>query len=184
MNPPPIRTKRQFVREYQKGTFGNRAPTWNTLAEFQASGYRGLVHIRNRVAGGPTWYDIPAQEVAQTWTDLVRKGIKADSLYLSGMAPHHKGTIQGEIRRDELWLTLTYCSAKLPMRESMANGASTAHGLAATMMLRHYMDPASFDWVMDLLDMYPDHVIEFSCFSIPWGTIPNRNTVVWEVRQY
>ena len=32
---PPIINKTQFVREYQKGTFGNRSPTWDSYAEWR-----------------------------------------------------------------------------------------------------------------------------------------------------
>jgi hypothetical protein len=96
-NPPPILSKRQFVREYKRGTFGNAAPTWNTLEEFLAAEYRGRVHIRNRVASGPTWYNIDSLNVASVWNQIERGGLATDSLYLSGMAPHDHGTIQGEV---------------------------------------------------------------------------------------
>lgn len=181
---PPVLTKRDMVRRYGRGEFGNRAPTWMTLAEFQSSKYRGLVHIRNRVAGGPTWYNIPESEVTAEWIKLVESGISADSLYLSGMAPHHLGTIQGEVMRSTDYLTLRYNTQKLPMREGFSVENLQATGSVALILLRYYMNDPSYEWLNVLLDRYPEHVVEFSCFSCCWGTVPRHNGVIWEVRNY
>lgn len=62
--------------------------------------------------------------------------------------------------------------------------ASNSAGLLARSLLRHYCDPASVDCIYELLDLYPDHAIEFSAFRVPVGTVPHRNTVIWEVRDY
>lgn len=192
----PVKTKRDFVRRYQQGEFGNRAPTWDSLSEYRASKYRGLVHLRNRVAGGPTWYNVPWDEVEITWYIATckvnggRPAVLEKDLYISGMAPHDRGTIQGEVMLSPIRLgmgphyELTYCSAKKPMREALAEETRYSTGLRAASLLRTYMDPSSYDWVQYLLETYPNHIVEFSCFSVPWGTIPNRNTVIWEVRAY
>ena len=182
--PEPIRTKRQFVKAYQANRFGNRAPTWDSLYDFRREDYRGLVHIRNRVAGGPTYYDLPPEDVRRMWYKLLDKGVQGDSLYLSGMAPHiPHSTIQGEVRTSERHLDLTYTWVKKPMRDALREKTLYASGILANSLLRNAMDPSSYDWVQELLDLYPEHVIEFSCFSVYWGTIPNRNCVIWEVRQ-
>ena len=180
----PVTTKRQFVRMYNAGLFGNRAPTWSTLAEFQASDYKGLIHIRNRVAGAQTWYNIKSHNVTRKWVEIVNKGTPANDLYLSSMAPHHLGLVQGEVQQSTRHLDLTYCSAQLPMREALAKETKTANGVVASQILSHYMDPCSYDWLQVLLTRYPGHVIEFSIFDCFWGTVPRRNTVWWEVRAY
>lgn len=100
------------------------------------------------------------------------------------MAPHDKQTLQGEVQLSERWLDLRYTFVKKPMRESLAEQELYASGLKAIWLLKTYFDPASYDWLQHLFDAYPGHVIEFSCFSVNWGTIPNRNTVVWECRLY
>lgn len=46
------------------------------------------------------------------------------------------------------------------------------------------MDPSSQQDLDDLLDLYPDATIEFTCYDIDLGVIPNRNTIFWEVRNY
>ena len=185
----PVNSKRDFVRRYQANEFGNRAPTWDTLAEYLDSGYKGLVHIRNRVAGGPTWYDVPAAKVAEEWDKIV-KGCRGESqnpetLYLSGMAPTERTQLQGELTlNDSLGLTFYYSRCALTMREALKKESHHIFRLEALQLMRSFMDPSSYDWVQELLDLYPGHVIEFSCYGVPWGTIPHRNTVIWEVRNY
>ena len=57
-------------------------------------------------------------------------------------------------------------------------------GLSATQILQAKMNDLSWQWLNYLLEEYPDHVVEFSCFSKCWGTVPGYNTVFWEVRRY
>lgn len=181
----PVRTKLDFCARYQRNEFGNRAPTWDTFEDFLRSGYTGLVHIRNRVVGGPTWYDVPAREVPQRLASIVERGLASySSVYFSGMAPTDKTVLQGEVRRSENHLDLFYSVIKKPMRESLAKGGRQQSGIIAVLLLKAVMDPPSYDWLQILLDRYLDHVIEFSTYSVNWGTVPNRNTVFWEVRAY
>ena len=60
-----------------------------------------------------------------------------------------------------------------------------SYGLEALSILRKYSDSAS--WIEELTNMYGSNtestVVEFSCFSKPWGHL-NKNTIIWEVRNY
>ena len=180
----PVLTKADFVRRYVAGEFGNRAPTWDTIEEFKQSGYTGLIHIRNRRAGGPTWYNVPAEEVITYYKNIVQSGEKPDDYYFSGMAPTESTTIQGEVCiTTEHHLSLFYSQEKLPMRDALRKASHYATGVSVNMLLRYYMDYSSWDWLCHLLRSYPDHVIEFSCYSVYWGTLPGLNTVFWEVRK-
>ena len=179
----PVQTKVDFVRRYQAGEFGNRAPTWDTYEEFKESGYKGLVHIRNRVAGGPTWYDVPWDEVWYKFCECCCQ-VDGSSLYFSGMAPTATTSLQGEVRQSERYLDLYYSTVPKPMRASLLEGGRQVYGILALSLLRTHMDASSFDWTQELLERYPGHVIEFSCYGVNWGTIPNRNTILWEVRNY
>ena len=101
------------------------------------------------------------------------------------MAPHHRGLIQGEVQRTFRGLELYWTKAILPMRDAFRRyGGATALGLVASAHLQAALDTLSYEWLGYLLDTYPDHIIEFSAFGVNWGTIPNRNTVFWEVRKY
>lgn len=182
MIPDPVLTKADFVRRYFNNEFGNRAPTWNTLKEFLASGYTGLVHIRNRVAGAPTWYDVPARDVVKKTEEVIAAG--HNQLYFSGMCPTELTIIQGEVQRSINHLSLYYSCIPKPMRQSLIEGGIQVSGATAVVLLRSFMDASSYEWLDRLLDEYPDHVIEFTTLSRWWGTIPRRNTVFWEVRLY
>ena len=180
---PPVLTKTDFVKRFFAGEFGNRGPTWNTLKEYLDSDYNGLMHIRNRQKGGPTYYNVPSAELLTKWTEL---GCTDQGYYLAAMAPTDKTTVQGEIMLGPRGLELYYSTVRKPMREALAESARQVRGLEAALILKGCMDPASYDWLQVLLERYDDpiHVIEFSCFSVNWGTICNRNTIIWELRSY
>lgn len=183
----PVTSKIDFVRRYQAGEFGNRAPTWDHLSEWerdpmgidQPDGC--LFHIRNRIAGGPTWYNLTRDQLVIKWRKLENKG-KAYNLYISSMAPHQHNAIQGEIRQSGNHYDLIYSLEKgIPMRNALQR-PRYATGTIVHPMLQHHFDPWSYEWMLCLLEDYPDHVLEFSCFNVNWGTIPGRNVVWWEVR--
>ena len=69
------------------------------------------------------------------------------------------------------------------MRDCLKNGIQL-NGLNVKMLLLKYIYPNSFNDIMELIDIYPEHVIEFSTYEMPLGDCINRNTVIWEVRQY
>jgi hypothetical protein len=182
----PVLSKPSFARRYLANEFGNRAPSWDTLSEYLKSGYRGgLVHIRNRVAGGPTWYDVEPGAVEPLAQRIVARGIASwEQLYFSGMAPTRRTSLQGEAMETETGLYLYYSRVPKPMRASLLEGGRDARGIVARELLRYYMDSSSYDGLRVLFDRYPEHVVEFSCYSVNWGTLPNRNTIIWEVRKY
>lgn len=177
-------SKHDFVRRYEQGEFGNHAPTWDTLAAFLDSGYQGLVHIRNRVAGGVTWYNVPAQRVRVAWQRSVAEVGDGKQLYISAMAPTEQTLFQGEVQRSVCYLDMSYSTLALPMRDALRRDCRQARGIMAVCLLQWYLCPRSYDWLQFLLDTYPDHVIEFSVYDCCWGTLPGYNTVFWEVRRY
>lgn len=182
---PPVRTKRDFVKRYEQGEFGNCAPTWNTLHEFLDSGYTGgLIHIRNRIAGGKTWYNVAPNDVDLYWTEALSSGLAPKDLYISAMCPTEKTLIQGEVYLTEEGINLYYSKVAKPMREALKEEAHNLTGLIALMELQRYLCPNSMEWMRTLLDRYPHHVIEFTTLSTNWGTLPRYNTLFWEVRLY
>jgi hypothetical protein len=104
--------------------------------------------------------------------------------YCSAMAPHGRGTIQGEVQQTERGLSLLAFSADITMRDAMARHGVELHGILAVHLLKMNMCPKSYDWLQFLLDAYPLHAVEFTCFDCNWGTLPGFNTVFWEVRLY
>lgn len=180
--PPPVLTKSDFVRRYQSGEFGNAAPTWGTLEEYLASGYRGLIHIRNRVANADTWYNVRREDARATWNLAISRGYAPEQLYVSAMAPTERTLIQGEVQRGVGGLDLTYTTVAQPMRDALREKTQYLHGAQATVLLQFFMNEYSWDWLCTLLDCYPDHVVEFSVYGVEWGTVSGHNTVFWEIR--
>ena len=102
---PPVLTKKDFVRRYALGEFGNHSPTWDTLREWLCDKpwerFGDLYHIRNRIAGGKTWYNVPAMQMGVYWY-AASKEVGVNNLYISAMAPTDKTVFQGEVQRG-LW---------------------------------------------------------------------------------
>lgn len=178
----PVLTKRDFVRRYNTGEFGNRSPTWETLDELMNSGYpeNQLIHIRNRIAGGPTWYDIPLRYVPATLREVGNPA----GVYFSAMAPTSKTLFQGEVLQTDVGLSLLWTDVAKPMRDALRDKSVQEYGISAVERLRYWLCPKSYDWLETLLTRYPFHVVEFSTFSVEFGTLPGYNTVFWEVRLY
>ena len=179
--PRPVTNKAQFVRLYQQGEFGNRSPTWGAIPDLLRCQSRegSQFHLRSRITGGLTYYGL-------TWVDALYKWRMQDNprnWYVSEMAPHHLGTIQGEVRESPNFVDLTVTTGKLPMREALLTDYTThLTGLRAIMVLRYHMNHKSYEWLQWLFEGYPNHTVEFTCFSKCWGTEPGYNTVFWEVR--
>lgn len=184
---PPVLTKVDFVRRFQLGEFGNRGPVWNSFEEFEKEvpnvPSNRLYHVRNRIAGGVTYYNIEREDVYGLWSDAVRMSGK-DTFYFAEMAPTDKTVVQGEVMVRENGVLYAYLThVKKPMRDALKEKSFEMIGISAITILKHCMDVNSWEWLNVLLERYEDHVIEFSTYSVNWGCIPNRNSVIWEVRK-
>jgi hypothetical protein len=185
---PLVTNKRDFVRRYSLGEFGNASPTWNNPSEYYASEFykrypNNLLHIRNRIAGGLTWYDVEPWKLPHRWyTGCLQVG--SSNLYLSAMCPTEKTVLQGEVQQSTAHLDLYYSTVAKPMRDALKEEAYQVSGLTALGLLKQHLNTRSYEWLMYLLEAYPDHVVEFSTFSVEWGTVPGYNTCYWETRKY
>ncbi len=181
----PVLTKLDFVRRYKEGEFGNASPTWERFNLYWHSKYNGLIHFRNRVAGGRTYYNVTRAEAWELqFKMLEEKDPDYGNFYFSAMAPTEKTIIQGEVYRNELGLYLKYSTLPLTMRDALKAEEKTALNLTAKILLQKHLCSNSYEWLNYLLDTYDNHVIEFSTYACNWGTVPRFNTVFWEVRLY
>lgn len=188
----PVLTKSDFVQRYTAMEFGNSSPTWDSLDHMQEDFGNSfqllndpdqLWHIRNRIKGAKTWYNVPGVQLPDAWVKACEQ-FQPSQLYISAMAPTKLTTIQGEVQRGYNGLEFTFTTVKKPMRNALAEDTRLATGLIAKLLLDAYLNPVSRDWLNVLLDRYPNHVVELSCYSKCWGTLPGYNTVFWEVRSY
>jgi hypothetical protein len=70
------------------------------------------------------------------------------------------------------------------MRDALKKQRLDAYGIAANEMIKHYMTPSSYEDFKAIVDLYPEHVVELSIYSICLGNISGRNSIIWEVRKY
>lgn len=179
-----IETKTQMYREYQAGHFGNKLQTWDSLKEFKKSGYTRNIVIRYKVASSPFCaYNVEVKALDKMLAGFVSQGADPDLFTFNELAPDYSLTMQGEVMHDHNGVNLFFSLEKGRMRETLKKGIQIS-GLKALMFLRHYMNPNSFIDYEALRDIYPDSVIEFSCYDHALGNLPNRNTIFWEVRNF
>jgi len=177
--PTTIDTKTEMYRHLYAGRFGNYPLAWETLDEVLRSGYTGCVSLRSRQTSNPVrLYHIPFNELEKTVAELPplhRDG----GLVFSEAPPDDKRVVQGE------WdgYSLTYSFYRAPMRLAFEKQLLHADGLTAKQILRHYLDAADYEWLNDLVDDFPGHVVEFSGYSCRVGT-HRRRCIFWEVRKY
>lgn len=188
-----IRSKRQFFELWEAGVLGNRTRLWRDpeLARewaFKESNQRGKVmeigfrEIRVG-AGAGKWEKVPWYFVLATANQWEREGRR---YILDDTCPNELTTLCGEICRTFRGLEGTlavepWCGMRDAIKRGLLLPRSGATVLA---LLDRYMDPSSRDDLQDLLDLYPDAVVEFSCFTVDVGVLPNRNTIFWETRNY
>lgn len=186
MSVSRIRTKAQMYRLYESGRFGNRLPAWDSLEDYYASGFADPVVLRYKGSRGGQWvqYDVPLIEVPRIVKRWEEEGADLHCIVVNALGPASKLVFQGEVMRSFQYIDLRYSLTPKPMRLALAEDEREARGVKAKCLLKHFMDPASYDDLWSLLTDFDDAVVEFSTWSVDIGVAPNRNTVFWEVRHY
>jgi hypothetical protein len=178
--------KQDYLLFYDLGLLGNKAIAWNSLDEIIASKWKDSICIRPRKKSTikVTKYDVPLKDAKKEIEEMVKLGIKQEDIAFNQSMPNKHLLIQGEVMITEKGLTLFYTLAKKPMNLGFQEHSAHAFGLQAKMILEKYFYPSTLSDIQALFDNFPDSIIEFSCYSVPVGNIPGRNTVIWEVRNY
>ena len=181
-NPKKILTKQENYALYEAGILGNKVLTWNSYAEILRSGWKGMVCIRSKkgIERGKMVYNIKIEDIPKY---LENFGGEENVIFNQSMPDEHL-IIQGEIMNDQKGIHLLYTTIKKPMNLGLAEENRTVNGPAAEKILFHNLSEESYNEINRLLIEFPESVIEFSTYSVPVGNLPNRNTVIWEVRNY
>jgi len=182
-----IDTKDECYALYNNNIFGNRAFAWNSYNDLLKSDWKGQVCIRGKrtqIARKKVVYNIHLNEVPKIIKQFEEQGISENHLSFNQSMPDEHLIIQGEVMRTFLGLSLWYTTKKVPMNKALAEESLYANGLKANLILETFMFPSSYSDLTALFDLFPDSVIEFSIYDVAVGNIPNRNTVIWEVRNY
>jgi len=177
-----IKSKREFFTKWNQLLLGNKPRTYSSFKEAFLSEW-GYFSLREIKAGGGAfqiYHRVELKAACSEWDFLGRK------YSIEEVVPGHLALLQGEVMRGTSgWEGYIGMAHGLLMRESKAQGyIKSARGLKVILACRTYMDPSSFDDMMDLFELYPDAVIEFTTYKQDVGIIPNRNTIFWEVRNY
>lgn len=179
-----ILTKAEFYRLWEAGMLGNRnniyrSPLKAWQAGFPYYGFRQLAK-----AGGGRWERVSREEFWLT----VRNWNEWKIPFIIDSATHPAGfediTLQGEVCRTIRGLEgfMGYTPG-FPMRKAFPLMRPVS-GSEILVLFNRWMDPSSQEDIRDLLDLYPDATIEFTCFTKDTGNIPGRNTILWETRDY
>jgi hypothetical protein len=184
----PITSKAQMYELYERGCFGNRPRFWRTACEYYhawgVSTTDFAVNIRCLLPSGPCSYahSTPCHVAVELFR-LDHAGYDLHQFIISEMAPYECQTIQGELMRTAEGLSLLYTDVRAPMRPALKERTLYATGLQALMLLRAHVDPVGVDWLLELLDTYVDHVVEFTAFERAVGVL-QQPWIVWELRKY
>jgi hypothetical protein len=178
-------------RLYEAGAFGNKLRTWNAYCDWMRWWHdtpreitsQALYALRVWAPGGgaPFVPDLAESEVQDAYIKLLSWGWDADLITVNECAPDDRLLVQGELMRVVGGLYFRYNTAPLRMREGMKR-AKDMEGLQVTASLRHWLSPSSASDLEELLELYPDDVIEMSAYDCFLGNCPGRNMIVWEVR--
>ena len=190
--PGTIRTKQECYALYRLSHFGNKALAWDTYEELSNSNWKGKVCIRSKtgMARRKVVYNIPFKDVKKEIRRFERGGVSEESLSFNQSMPDSHLTIQGEVMRGFGGLELTYTTVQKPMNQALTEKRETTRGIKAYYLLRRYLCPSSYSDLEALLGKFDNGileqscVVEFSAYDVNVGDIPNRNTVIWEVRNY
>ena len=183
----PVLTKPDFYRRWQANEFGNRLGSWDSIAAAEADGFAGPTFgIRSTI---PQW---PHFEAYLPWKDrhkhvarkLQESGTPLELLRIVEDDYGNHRAIQGHLwwpRSDQF--VLEYSLGQGTLRAEHDKGLTFVRGLQAREILRARLDPCDYESLLELQELYPEHVIEFTSYRKPVGLL-RRCMVIWEVRLY
>lgn len=174
-------SKADTILAMRHNLLGTAPRNWQTIDEVRASGYSGDLVIRSRRSDSKCWYNIGLD----AW---LRGPVKALELnpgdfYFNEPIDPRTVLLNGEICRSEQHYTLFCSRVQDHMRPALRAGGEHLFGLTALLTLRAFACHRGLHVIEELLDEFPDHIVEFTCLSKPYGTLGWR-TVIWEVRNY
>ncbi len=180
-----INTKEEFYSFYYENPLINKLPMWKNYTELLNDTYRGKVGIRySKGIGRKTRFNVPFTKIPETLNEFELEGFNRDDVSFVIAQPDEKILILGELKLTELGLYLMYSQEKKPMKEALNKSTKHAFGLKAKMLLEHYLYPQSYSDLLTILELFPNSIVEFTAYSKNFGILPNRNTIIWEIRNF
>jgi hypothetical protein len=184
----PITDKKRMYDLLAAGLLGNTTPQFFSVAEWKASGDDTRYDwwgVRTLTPGGPCRLNCPTAEVEETAERFARNGHMPNiSLMLDRVC---RVTLWCDVWDSPTGLVV-YGIENPPeggsWRALMPTQGRHWFNLEARMLLKRHLNANSYSDAFELLEMYPDHVLELSSCDRCVGVFPHRNAVHWEVRRY
>lgn len=184
----PITSKSAMYPLLAAGAFGNTIPQYFGVAAWRASGDADRYPtwgVRTLTPGGPCRLYCPAAEVEATVREYEAAGHGVNvSLMIDSVVDV---TLYADVYDSERGLAV-YCVENpgkgASWRVAMPQRGVQYYGLEARRVLARHLNPSSLADLWAVIEHYPGHVVELSACSRCVGTVPGRNGVIWEVRQY
>jgi hypothetical protein len=183
----PLTSKTAYVERWNRLALGNKLRSWSNISDVPSAEEGLRIMVRSTVPG------IPLPLTDATYAQVVKflKHWKTpEALHFNECAPDDEVLFQGEVMRGYLGrMEFRGCFPKLGILQRMRDcleGTCVNHmrGFEVTCMLRRYLSPAAYNDVEELLETYPDHVIELTAYLNDLGWARGRNVIIWEVRNY
>lgn len=178
-----IKNKKEWVRHNALGIWGNSIPRFTLRTINDIPDGMGVTIRTTRGGGGFCEYVRYRESqidtrflIGEKVSNAIALGYSADEIYMTELMPDQEIILQGEFH--ELY-GCSYSTNKVHMRELK----KFEHWYPTRMPLQLNMCPQSYENFLQLVETYPNHVIEFSVYSVPVGTA-KWNTMIWEVRSY
>lgn len=193
-----VLTKEDMYAKLRRGDFGNTVPMWFDPSEWwqmiQTNIKQGKridgssLHwwgVRSLTPGGPCFLNAGWWDVKNIAYNIRNLGY---DINISPMIDRIVTvTMWANICRDVNGLYVEYIEnppKTSNWREMMPTSHLTAARTAAKLLLSKHLNPNTLADLEILLDTYPDAVVELSATEKPFGTVPGRNAIIWEVRNY
>lgn len=180
--------KETYYRLARLGLLGNTLRQWETPSEMRDSGYSGLVAVRSKRPGGVFTPNLQGLAAAAEW--FLRTSYGEQCVLAEMDTGGGRRMLTGFVWRDEvepMGYVLEYSERDELVRHAMRMDHHIKHverGLRAIRKMREHMTEYDWDDVSALFDMYPDAIVEFTCFANEIGSLPGRRAIIWEVRDY
>lgn len=170
-----------MYRRLNAGLLGQTLPAVETLPDLErlVSG-GGKFAIRYKQAGGRTEFHLPADVVLSRVRTL-----PVGVWNVTPMIPDDNRVCYGHLLDGVGGWALHYSTDPKPCKlMHHRDGCVERHlvGLAARMYLQGIMDFTGWETLETLVDLYPDHVIEFTVLSDSIPSVGSSNVIFWEVR--
>ena len=183
-----ITNKRQMYELLSAGAFGNTIPQWFDVAKWEQSADARRFPtwgVRTLAPGGPCRLFCPREEVRVT---TERPEFKAAGVNISMMIDVACNvTLWAEVFDSPSGLLvygIEYPAKGASWRAEMPGKGRHWERTAARILLAKHLNANSLADLEILRDRWPGHVYELSACEQQIGTIPGRNAILWEVRNY